>query len=301
MKLRIIGVPMDLGQRRRGVDMGPTAMRIANLDEKLRELGHVVDDSGNIAGPDRSSATVGSEKVRYLDEVLKVCARVADRVAQTTADGFFPLILGGDQSVSIGTLAGLCEDRTKRGIIWVDAHGDFNTDETTPSGSIHGMALAAVLGYGHPKLSGFRGIKPKASERNTVLIGGRSFDDGESKLLERSKVTVYTMEEIDKIGMRRVMEEAIQVASKGVRKVHLSFDVDAMDPNEAPGTGTPVAGGLTYREAQLAMEMLYDSHAITSAEFVEVNPILDQANRTAELAVKLISSLFGKQILKGRK
>ncbi len=295
IKLGIIGVPMDLGQRRRGVDMGPTAIRIANLSEKLKELGHKVYDFGNIAGPDRSSAAPGSEKIRYLEEVLNVCSRVADSVSQNVAKGLFPVVLGGDQSVSIGTLAGL--ERQRRGVLWFDAHGDFNTEKTTPSGSIHGMALAAVLGYGHPKLAGFRGIKPKAVEKNTVLIGGRSFDREESLALEKSNVTVYTMREIDELGIRHVMENAIAVASKGVREVHLSFDVDAVDPNEAPGTGTPVVGGLTYREAQLAMELLYDSQKITSVEVVEVNPFLDHENRTAELAVKLMLSLFGKQIL----
>ncbi|HVB11940.1 MAG TPA: arginase, partial [Nitrososphaerales archaeon] len=232
---------------------------------------------------------------------LRVCGQLADQVSKIVSKGNFPLILGGDQSVSIGTLTGLASKGDKRGIIWMDAHGDFNTDETTPSGSIHGMALAAILGYGHPKLAKFRKIIPKASEKNSVLIAGRSFDDEEAKRLGRSKVTVFTMKDVDEVGMRRVMQEGIQIASKGVREVHLSFDIDALDPREAPGTGTPVSGGLTYREAQLAMEILYDSGVITSAEFVEVNPILDEANRTAELSVQLMLSLLGKQILKTRK
>lgn len=297
MKLGIIGVPMDLGQRRRGVDMGPTAIRIAHLGEELKGLGHDVHDFGNIAGPDRSSTSEGSERIRYLDEVLNVCKRVAQSVSENVQNGYFPVVLGGDQSVSIGTLAGLGKN-AKRGVIWFDAHGDFNTERTTPSGSIHGMALAAVLGYGHPKLANFMGIKPKASEKNTVLIGGRSFDPEESVRLENSGVTIYTMREIDELGIRRVMENAVRVAKKGVKQVHLSLDVDVVDPNEAPGTGTPVVGGLTYREAQLAMEMLYDAKIVTSVEVVEVNPFLDHENRTAELAVKLMLSLFGKQILK---
>ena len=292
---------MDLGQRRRGVDMGPTAIRIAGLSDKLRQLNHRVYDFGNIPGPDRSALKMGSEKLRYMDEVLRVCGQLADQVSKIVTKDYFPLVLGGDQSVSIGTLTGLANKGDKRGIIWIDAHGDFNTHETTPSGSIHGMALAAILGYGHPKLARFRRIIPKALEKNSVLIAGRSFDDEEAKRLGRSKVTVFTMKEVDEVGMRRVMQEGIQIASKGVREVHLSFDIDALDPREAPGTGTPVPGGLTYREAQLAMEILYDSRVITSAEFVEVNPILDEANRTAELSVQLMLSLLGKQILKTRK
>ena len=301
MKVGIIGVPMDLGQRRRGVDMGPTAIRIAGLSDKLRQLNHQVYDFGNIPGPDRSALKMGSEKLRYMDEVLRVCGQLADQVSKIVSKGYFPLVLGGDQSVSIGTLTGLASKGDKRGIVWIDAHGDFNTHETTPSGSIHGMALAAILGYGHPKLARFRRIIPKALEKNSVLIAGRSFDEEEAKRLRRSKVTVFTMKEVDEVGMRRVMQEGIQIASKGVREVHLSFDIDALDPREAPGTGTPVSGGLTYREAQLAMEILYDSGVITSAEFVEVNPILDEANRTAELSVQLMLSLLGKQILKTRK
>lgn len=289
---------MDLGQRRRGVDMGPTAIRIAGLTEKLRELKNNVHDYGNIPGPDRSALEVGSEKLRYLDEVLRVCEQLANQVSRIVSRGDFPLVLGGDQSISIGTLAGLVDNGTKRGIIWIDAHGDFNTQDTTPSGSIHGMALAAILGYGDRRLANFRSLEPKALEENSVLIAGRSFDEKETEQLQESKVTIFTMKEVDELGMRNVMQQAIQIASKGVEDVHLSFDIDALDPREAPGTGTPVAGGLTYREAQLAMEMLYDSGVVTSAECVEVNTILDERNRTAELAVQLMLSLFGKQILR---
>ena len=298
MNIGIIGVPMDLGQRRRGVDMGPTAIRIAGLTEKLRELKHNVHDYGNIPGPDRSALEVGNEKLRYLDEVLRVCGQLTSQVSQIVSRGDFPLVLGGDQSISIGTLAGLVDNRTKRGIIWIDAHGDFNTQETTPSGSIHGMALAAILGYGDSRLANFRSLAPKALEENSVLIAGRSFDEKEAEQLQKSKVTIFTMKEVDELGMRNVMQQAIQIASNGVEDVHLSFDIDALDPWEAPGTGTPVSGGLTYREAQLAMEMLYDSGVVTSAECVEVNTILDERNRTAELAVQLMLSLFGKQILR---
>ena len=297
MKIGIIGAPFDLGQQRRGVDMGPSAIRIARLEERLEELGHRVDDHGNVPAADMSTASVGDRKERYLNDIVKQCQKVADLVSGCVRSGEFPLVLGGDQSTSIGTLAGLSMSGSRRGIVWVDAHGDFNTPKTTPSGNIHGMALAAVLGYGDPRLSKLGGSVPMALEQNTVLIGGRSFDPRESKAIARSRVKVFTMREIDELGMKKVMEEAIRVASTGAEKVHLSFDVDSMDPREAPGTGTPVKGGLTYREAHLAMEMLSDSRIVTSAEFVEVNPILDTANHTAELAVELILSLFGKKIM----
>ncbi len=277
--------------------MGPSAIRIARLEERVAALGHIVEDFGNISAVDMSTARLGDRKVRYLADVAKECQALATRVAACAEQGYFPLVLGGDQSVSIGTLAGLARTSTERGIIWLDAHGDFNTPDTTPSGNIHGMALASILGYGHPTLAKLGGAAPKALERNTVLVGGRDFDPGEAEALSKSDVTVFTMREIDELGMRKVMKEAVRIAGAGVSRIHLSFDVDAIDPSEAPGTGTPVIGGLTYREAQLAVEMLYDSRKITSAEFVEVNPILDSANRTAELAVELILSLLGKKII----
>ena len=298
MKIGIVGAPVDLGQQRRGVDMGPSAIRIARLEERLERLGHSVKDLGNVPAADMSVASVGNKKVRYLGEVVKQCGLIAEKVSGSVSHGYFPLILGGDQSASIGTLAGLAESTgPKRGIIWLDAHGDFNSPRTTPSGNIHGMALAAILGYGHSSLANLGGVRPKGIERNTVLIGGRDFDPGEAKAIERSKITVFTMKKIDEIGMRKVVQQAIRTAGAGVSQVHLSFDVDVVDPMEAPGTGTPVRGGLTYREAQLAMEILYDSKRVTSAEFVEVNPILDSANHTGELVVELILSLFGKKIL----
>ncbi len=296
MKIGIIGSPVDLGQERRGVDMGPSGIRIARLRERLEALGHTVADFGNIQATDMSIAKLGDERVRYLEDVVKECELVGDKVGRCVREKYFPLVLGGDQSTSIGTAAGLARSSTRRGMIWLDAHGDFNTPRTTPSGNIHGMALASILGYGHPKLARLGGISPKALERNTVLVGGRSFDPQEAKAIARSEMTVFTMREIDELGMKKVMEEALKVACRGVERVHLSFDVDVIDPREAPGTGTPVTGGLTYREAHLAMEMLHDSGKVSSAEFVEVNPILDTANHTADLAVELILSLFGKKI-----
>ncbi len=297
MKIGIVGAPVDLGQQRRGVDMGPTAIRIARLEERLRELGHTVEDHGNVPAADMSTAEVGDRRARYLDDIVKECEKISRLVARCVRDGSFPLVLGGDQSTSIGTLAGLSQPGARRGMIWVDAHGDFNTPKTTPSGNVHGMALAAILGYGDPRLSKLGASSPMALETNTVLIGGRSFDPLEARAIARSKMTVFTMREIDEVGMKKVIQDAVRVAGTGVEQVHLSFDVDSMDPREAPGTGTPVKGGLTYREAHLAMEMLSDSGKVTSAEFVEVNPILDTSNHTAELAVELILSLFGKKII----
>ena len=297
MKIGVVGAPVDLGQQRRGVDMGPSAMRIARLQERLESLGHSVKDFGNISAADMATAKVGDRNARYLNDVVRQCLLIARRVADCGSQGLFPLVLGGDQSVSIGTLAGLSSGGTSRGIVWLDAHGDFNTPKTTPSGNIHGMALAAILGYGDPRLTGLGGVSPKAVEKNTVLVGCRDFDREEAKAIARSKMTVFTMKEIDELGMRSVMREAIRIAGTGVEQVHLSFDVDSVDPREAPGTGTQVKGGLTYREAQLAMEMLFESGHVTSAEFVEVNPILDVANQTAELVVELALSLFGKKII----
>ncbi len=296
MKIGILGAPMDLGQTRRGVDMGPTAMRIARLGPRLEDLRHDVVDYGNIPATDMSAAKAGDEKARYLDEIVAHCRLLARMVSSSARDGFFPLVLGGDQSVSIGTAGGLAARGRDRGVVWMDAHADFNTPKTTPSGNVHGMALAAILGYGDRRLTGLGGTGPKALEEKTVLIGGRSFDAQEAVALAHSKATVYTMREVDELGINRVVREAVKIAGGGEDGVHLSFDVDCLDPSEAPGTGTPVRGGLTYREAQLAMELLYDSAKVTSAEFVEVNPILDSANRTAELAVELALSLFGKKI-----
>ncbi len=300
VKIGIIGVPMDLGQKRRGVDMGPTAMRIAGLIERLTDLGHQVVDFGNVNGPDRSTAREGAESARYLTDILKMCSNIAEQVSLCVSEKMMPLVIGGDQSVSIGTFGGLAPHGTSRGIIWIDAHGDFNTNRTTPSGNVHGMALAAILGHGLPRLVNFRKISPKAQEKNTVIIGCRSIDDGEAELLSGSKITVYTMKEVDEMGIAEVMEQAIHIARRGTNDVHVSFDIDVLDPREAPGTGTPVPGGLTYREAHLAMEMLYDAGIVTSAELVEVNPILDYSNRTAEIGVQLLESLLGKRILKHR-
>jgi arginase len=296
-KIGIVGAPVDLGAKRRGVDMGPSAVRNARIEERLEGLGLAVRDFGNIQSPERSTARAGDPRARFLREVVACDESLAEMVARCDGGGYFPLVLGGDQSVSIGTLAGLARRTSRRGIVWLDAHADFNTTSTTPSGNIHGMALAAILGYGERSLVKVGGHSPMASEANTVIVGGRDFDREEARAVENSKVTVFTMRDIDELGMREVMEQAVRVARKGVNDVHLSFDIDVLDPREAPGTGTPVPGGLSYREAQLAMEMLSDSEVVTSAEFVEVNPVLDVTNRSAETVVQLVLSLFGKNIM----
>jgi arginase len=223
--------------------------------------------------------------------------RLADAVRHAAAADCFPLVLGGDHSISIGTMAGIAIPGKKHGLIWIDAHGDFNTPETTPSGNIHGMALAVNLGRGDPRLTGISRPGPKAMESATVIVGVRDLDPGERDLLRKSQVTVFTMREVDELGMKTVMEKAISIASTGVDGVHLSLDMDALNPDEAPGVGTPVEGGMTYREAHLALEMLAESGVVTSMEVVEINPALDERNRTSELAVGLIASALGQTIL----
>ena len=295
--MRIIGVPLDLGASRRGVDMGPSAIRAARLHTRIRELGYTVDDVGNVHSPEAEERPAPKEQLRYLDEILATCAGLADRVDQAIAAGAIPIVLGGDHSIAIGTQAGLGRHGTDRGLIWVDAHADFNTHETSPSGNIHGMPLSAALGIGHPALADFDRAGPKLRADKTVLIGIRQVDAKEAELLAESAVTYFTMRDIDEMGMKTVMDEAISVAARGGTPLHLSLDLDAIDPRWAPGTGTTVDGGLTYREAHLAMELLADAEALTSLEFVEVNPLLDLENRTGNFTVDLICSALGKAII----
>ncbi|HVL86532.1 MAG TPA: arginase [Candidatus Thermoplasmatota archaeon] len=297
MRIHLVGAPLDLGQERRGVDMGPSAIRAARLERALEALGHEVEDEGNIHAPEMETKRVKDEKLRFLDEIVRACETLANRVEKCCKEGAFPLVLGGDHSIAMGTMAGLVRARGRHGIIWFDAHGDFNTYETTPSGNIHGMPLSACCGLGHPKLVNIGGIAPKAAPENVALVGVRNLDPGERKLLQDAGVHVYTMRELDERGIRSVVKDAIKVTTAGTQGVHLSFDTDVLDPAIAPGTGTPWPGGLTYREAHLAMEMLGDAEIVTSAEIVEVNPLLDTRNKTAELSVDLLSSLFGKRIL----
>ena len=297
----MIGVPMDLGQLRRGVDMGPSAIRCAGVNERLECLCQDIEDLGDMTIGQREDEKEGgepaSEELRNLKAITKASAKLAETVDKIVASGAFPLVLGGDHSIAIGTLAGLVKHYQNLGVIWYDAHADLNTKETSPSGNIHGMPLAISLGIGHEGLTGIYGKETKIKAENIVIIGARSLDDGEKELIRDKGIKVYTMHEIDRLGMTRVMEETIDYLRGRTDGVHLSLDLDALDPNDAPGVGTPVAGGITYRESHLAMEMLEESKLITSAEFVEVNPILDEKNRTAEAAVALMGSLFGEKLL----
>ena len=287
-RVDVIGVPMDLGADRRGVDMGPSAIRYARLREGLEALGiATLVDHGNLTVPvAESSAALAVRNAKYLPIILAVCDELSQLVEASLREGGFPLVLGGDHSIAIGTLAGIFRARgVQPGLIWVDAHGDINTPLTSPSGNVHGMPVSMAFDAHH--------IVPE----RTVLVGLRDVDDGERRAIRELGVRAFSMSEIDRLGMDRVMEEALQIASDGERSVHVSFDMDSIDPREAPGVGTAVPGGLTYREAHLAMEMLADTRAIGSLEVTETNPILDEHNRTALLAVELILSALGKTIL----
>ncbi|MGA2673957.1 MAG: arginase [Terracidiphilus sp.] len=301
-RIRIIGVPLDMGASRRGVDMGPSAMRVAGLAPRLEALGHQVTDGGNIRVEIAETQTSGNESARYLNEIAETCARTAESVMKTLEEGMTPLLLGGDHSLAAGSVSGAAEFYRRRnqkiGVLWIDAHSDINTPETSPSGNVHGMPLAALLGLGPEPLGKIFGYAPKIAAENTVLIGVRDIDAAERENIRRAGVAhVYTMRDIDERGMRTVMEEAVRAAGQGTAGYHVSLDMDWIDPEDAPGVGTPVRGGATYREAHLAMEILADDGRLLSFEIVEVNPILDEHNRTADLAVELACSAFGKKIL----
>lgn len=297
-RISIIGVPMDLGQTRRGVDMGPSAMRYAGVVERLENLGYEVNDRGDIEiGRPTKYDIKNEDNLKDLEEVVKANQLLVDSLKEAVNEGDFPLVLGGDHSIAIGTLAGVANMHKELGVIWYDAHGDLNTGDTSPSGNIHGMPLAVSLGIGHPTLTEIGGFAPKIKPENIVIIGARSLDEGERELIREKGIKVFTMHEIDRVGMTNVMEEAISHVSRNTDGIHLSLDLDALDPHDAPGVGTPVVGGTTYRETHLAMEMLAERNLVTSAEFVEVNPILDAKNQTAEAAVGLIGSLFGEKLL----
>ncbi|WP_078592689.1 arginase [Evansella clarkii] len=297
-KISLIGVPMDLGQARRGVDMGPSAIRYAGVIERLKQLNHEVEDRGDIEiGRPPNFDIKNEQNLKDLEEVVKSNQRLAEAVSDASDRGDFPLVLGGDHSIAIGTLAGIANKYENLGVIWYDAHGDLNTGETSPSGNIHGMPLAVSLGIGHTSLTEIGGYAPKIKPENIAIVGARSLDEGEKELIREKGIKVFTMHEIDRLGMTTVMEEAISHVSRNTDGLHLSFDLDALDPQDAPGVGTPVVGGTTYREAHLAMEILAERNIVTSAEFVEVNPILDNKNQTAEAAVALIGSLFGEKLL----
>ena len=299
--IAVIGAPLDLGAGRRGVDMGPSAVRVANLDGRLRELGYQVEDLGNVPVVQRESQPEGPTDAKYLPQITETCTRLAEMTAEALRAGKFPIILGGDHSIAIGTVSGVSRhlrDRgEKLGMIWIDAHTDMNTPESSPSGNVHGMPLACCIGLGPEALTHIFGYAPKVSPANVALVGIRSVDEKERRHVQRSGVHAFTMRDIDERGLRPVMEEAIDYASSGTAGFHISLDMDVVDPREAPGVGTPVQGGITYREAHLAMEMLCDAAKMTSMEVVEVNPVIDEVNRTGILAVELVMSAMGKRIL----
>jgi arginase len=295
--IAIIGVPVDLGAGRRGVDMGPSAIRYVGLKERLEALGHQVRDTGNVAVSvaEQFDPPMPGEKLRYLEPLVAMNTALAKRVAGVVAEGMFPLVLGGDHSLAIGSVAGAAQGR-RIGLIWIDAHADFNTPETTPSGNIHGMSVAALTGRGHPSLTSVLGSAPVLREKDIVMIGTRDIDVEEREALRDSGIHVFTMHDVDRRGLATVMDEAIVRASTGTAGFYLSFDMDVLDPTQAPGVGTPVLGGLSYREAHLAMEMVCESDHLLGMDLVEVNPILDQRNATAELAVAFALSALGKRI-----
>jgi arginase len=300
-KITIIGVLMDLGADRRGVDMGPSAVRDANLNEQLIKQGYELTDEGNIVVRNPEVMQITDRKLKYLPEIAIACQKLADQVEAALEEGSIPIILGGDHSIAIGSVSGLASFQRKRGnrvgVIWFDAHGDMNTPETSPSGNIHGMPFAAILGHGARELTQISGFSPKVYPEDCVLIGARSIDPEETVTLKNSGIRVVTMRELDERGMSAVMDEAIWWASRRTVGFHVSVDMDFVDPYYAPGVGTPVQGGPTYRESHLAMEEIADSGKMLSFELAKVNPVLDNANRTAELGVQLISSAFGKKIM----
>jgi arginase len=299
--IAIVGAPLDLGAGRRGVDMGPSALRLAGLGSRVAALGYSVEDLGNVFVDQPESTPLGPTRAKYLRQITSVCSALADTIDRIVREGRFPLVLGGDHSVAVGTVAGVAHAAKQRqekiGIIWIDAHADMNTPETSPSGNIHGMPLACCIGRGPAELTNILGFAPKAAPANVVLVGVRDVDGIERQCVRESGVTTFTMRDIDERGLREVMDRALAVAGDGTAGIHLSLDMDVVDPDEAPGVGTPVRGGMTYREAHLAMEIVCDSNNLNSMEIVEVNPVLDQANRTANLGVELVLSALGKRIL----
>lgn len=296
MQIDIIGVPIDLGADRRGVDMGPSAIRYAQLHQKLKELGYTIEDKGNIDVPIQETCEINDPKLKYIDCIVPMGRRVAGAVATSMQGGRFPLVLGGDHSLSVGSIRGAAKHK-RLGVIWIDAHADFNTTETTPSGNIHGMPLAALCGLGDPRLVCLWDEQPPAVDpKRVAVIGARDLDPGEKRNLREAGVMVQSMEQIDRDGMVAALEKAIHRISRDVDGIYLSLDMDALDPRHAPGVGTPVPGGLTYREAHLACEVVAETGKLVGMEIVEVNPILDVQNQTAILAVEFIRSALGSRI-----
>ncbi len=294
--IRIFGVPMDLGQRRRGVDMGPSAIRYAGLHEQLRALGYSLTDSGNLSVPLPENEPPDDSRARHLHSIAGVCWDIYQQALVCADSGELPIFLGGDHSLSIGTVSAITAAQPDIGVLWVDAHGDFNTPEITPSGNVHGMALAALLGRGAPELTGIGRPTPKVKPSQVVILGARDIDEREKTALREAGVLVITMRDVDTMGLAAAAQQALAHFNH-LSRVHVSLDMDALDPAEAPGVGTPVPGGLSYREAHLLMEILHDAGKVASLDIVEINPVLDDRNRTAKLAVELVASLFGKSIL----
>ncbi len=299
--IRIIGVPLDLGQSRRGVDMGPSAMRVAGLEAKLEALGYDVKDAGNVPVALAETKAEGDPHAKYLKEITETCTKEADLVLKTLESGAIPIVLGGDHSIAAGTVSGVSEfyrrKRQRIGLLWIDAHTDINTPDSSPSGNVHGMPLGAIMGLFPSPLTDLYEFSPKVQPQNCVLVGIRDVDNHERENIKKSGVHVFTMRDIDERGMRTVMEEALRLAGRGTVGYHVSLDLDWIDPEDAPGVGTPGWGGATYREGHLAMEIIADHGRMLSFEMVEVNPVLDERNQTAELAVELALSAFGKKIL----
>jgi arginase len=296
-EVAVIGAPLDLGAGRRGVDMGPSAIRYAGLEQLLSEkLGVQVSDTGNVISPVVETTSMGDSQARYLDQILDLCDRLAKLVAEAAGRGALPLVLGGDHSVALGSLVGMAQARGQGGVVWVDAHGDLNTPATSPTGNVHGMVLAAALGLAGDEFRRDGWPLPAVEAGKIALVGVRSLDDGERKLLHELEAKVFTMSEVDRIGIEPCVQEALAHAS-GAAFLHVSFDMDVVDPDYAPGVGTPVRGGLSYREAHLAMEIVAESKLLDSLDIVEVNPILDRENATGQLAVELVASALGARIL----
>jgi arginase len=292
----VIGAGLDLGAGRRGVDMGPSAIRYAGLDDRIADLGRRCEDWGDVETAVAEATSVGDERVRYLREIKAACERIAGRVARAAEDGYLPLVLGGDHSVALGTLGGLAQARGPGGVLWLDAHGDLNRPETSPTGNVHGMPLAAAMGLAGPEFESDAYPLPAVDPERVALVGVRSLDPGEQELLAELDTRVFTMSDVDRFGVEAAMREALDhVAGDGF--VHVSLDMDVLDPDVAPGVGTPVRGGFSYREAHLAMELVAESGLVGSLEVVEVNPILDRENQTAKLAVELVASALGARIL----
>ncbi|HET7567342.1 MAG TPA: arginase [Gaiellaceae bacterium] len=296
-EVAIVGAPIDLGAGRRGVDMGPSAIRYAGLRQHLEQkLGMRVQDLGNVHAPEAESTAMGDDRTRFLPQILDLCARVAEFVADAARRDAMPLVLGGDHSVALGSLVGMANVHGPGGVVWVDAHGDLNTPDTSPSGNVHGMVLAAALGLGGDAFVRDGWTLPAVEPGRVALVGVRSLDDGERELLGRIDAKVFTMSDVDRVGVEPCMREALAHAA-GAGFLHVSLDMDAVDPDQAPGVGTPVRGGLSYREAHLAMEVVAESGLADSMDVVEVNPVLDRENATGKLAVELVASALGARIL----